>query len=202
MEKESSFTQVESLELIQSMINKAKNRFTENGHLYLLWGWLVLICSVTQFVLLHFVHYPRHYMVWISTWALVIYQTIYIYRREKKAKVQTYTNDIIGYVWITFVIMMVLFAFLFGQVMGQEYYKFINPGFLALYGMPTFLSGTILRFKPLRIGGICCWALSCIAPFVPYDYQLLLLALAVVIAWIVPGYILQAKYKKENAVTC
>ena len=198
MEKEPAFTEVQSLELIQSMINKAKNRFTENGHLYLLWGWAVLICSITQFTLLHFVHYSRHYLVWTLTWLVVIYQMIYIYRREKKAKVKTYTDDIIGFIWITFVILMFLFGFLFGNVMGEEYYKFINPGFLALYGMPTFLSGVILRFRPLRIGGICCWALSVVASYVLYDYQLLLLGLGVAIAWILPGYILKARYKKEN----
>jgi hypothetical protein len=198
MEKEPAFTEVQSLELIQSMINKAKNRFTENGHLYLLWGWAVLICSITQFILLHFVHYSRHYLVWTLTWLIVIYQMIYIYRREKKAKVKTYTDDIIGFIWITFVILMFLFGFLFGNVMGEEYYKFINPGFLALYGMPTFLSGVILRFRPLRIGGICCWALSVAASYVFYDYQLLLLGLGVAIAWILPGYILKARYKKEN----
>lgn len=199
MEKEPAFTEVQSLELIQSMINKAKNRFTENGHLYLLWGWAVLICSITQFILLHFVHYSRHYLVWTLTWLVVIYQMIYIYRREKKAKVKTYTDDIIGFIWITFVILMFLFGFLFGNVMGEEYYKFINPGFLALYGMPTFLSGVILRFRPLRIGGICCWVLSVAASYVLYDYQLLLLGLGVAIAWILPGYILKARYKKENA---
>jgi hypothetical protein len=65
--------------------------------------------------------------------------------------------------------------------------------------MPTFLSGVILRFRPLRIGGICCWALSVVASYVLYDYQLLLLGLGVAIAWILPGYILKARYKKENA---
>lgn len=199
MEKEPAFTEVQSLELIQSMINKAKNRFTENGHLYLLWGWAVLVCSITQFILLHIVHYQYHYLVWTLTWLVVLYQMFYIYRREKKAKVKTYTDDIIGFIWMTFVVLMFLFGFMFGNVMGDEYYKFINPGFLALYGMPTFLSGVILRFRPLRLGGICCWALSIVSSYVSYDYQILVLGLGVVIAWILPGYILKARYKKENA---
>jgi hypothetical protein len=199
MEKEPVFSEAEGLELIQSMINKAKNRFSENGHLYLLWGWAVLICSLSQFVLLHFVHYKRHYLVWMATWLVVIYQAVYLYRRDKKRTVRTYTDDILGFIWMTFVVLMFLFGFLFGQIMGPDYYKFIDPGFLALYGMPTFLSGVILRFVPLRIGGVCCWVLSVIASFVHSDYQILLLALGVVLAWIVPGYILQAKFKKENA---
>ena len=34
MEKETSFSHAESLALIESMINKATNRFNENGFLY------------------------------------------------------------------------------------------------------------------------------------------------------------------------
>ena len=40
----------ESMNLISSMIHKAKNQFSENGHLYLLWGWTIFICSVFQFI--------------------------------------------------------------------------------------------------------------------------------------------------------
>ena len=112
---------------------------------------------------------------------------------------RTYTDEIIGFVWLTFVVLMFLFGFLFGQIMGPEYYKFFNPALLALYGMPTFLSGIILKVRVLMIGGIACWLLSILASFVPYDYQLLMLSLAVIVAWIVPGYVLQAKHKKENA---
>lgn len=198
MENESGFSQVQGLELIQSMINKARNRFSENGHLYLLWGWTVLVCSVVQFILLHYVQYTHHYLVWTVTWIAVIYQLFYLNRRKKKVKVRTYTDDILRFVWIAFVILMFLFGFLFGQILGSRYYEFINPTFLALYGMPTFLSGIILQTRSLVTGGICCWILSVVATFIPYDYQLLLLSLAVIIAWIVPGYVLQARYKKEN----
>ena len=199
MEREAAFSQEQSLELIQSMINKARNRYSENGHLYLLWGWAVLICSISQFILLHFFQYPHHYLVWIAVWLVLIYQVVYIRRRNKNSKVRTYTDDIIGFVWLTFVILMFLFGFLFGQIMGPEYYKFFNPALLALYGMPTFLSGVILKARPLMIGGISCWTLSIIASFIPYEYQFLMLSLAVFVSWIVHCYALQARHKKENA---
>jgi hypothetical protein len=188
----------ESLQVIHAMINKAKNQFSENGHLYLLWGWVVLICSVAQFILLHYFHYDKHYIVWMVTWAALVYQFIYIYRRERRTKVTTYTDDIIKFVWIAFVILMGLFYFLYMRVLAGDFYKFISPGFLALYGMPTFLSGVILRFRPLVIGGIACWILSGLSTFIGYDYQLLLLGLAVIVAWIIPGYILGIRYKKIN----
>jgi hypothetical protein len=89
-------------------------------------------------------------------------------------------------------------SFFIGQLTTGEYYAYINPIVLTVYGMPIFLSGIILRFKPLVIGGIGCWVLSIAATFISnYDYQFLLIPLAMVIAWITPGYLLRAKYKLQ-----
>ena len=195
---EDQFSPQQSFAVIQQMIDTAKNQFSENGHLYLLWGWVVLVCSIAQFFLLTIFHYQYHYLVWMLTWVAFIYQMIYLAKEKKREKVKTYTDRIIGFVWIAFFIMMILFGGLFGAVLGESYYKMISPGFLALYGMPTFLSGIILRFKPLIIGGISCWVLSLIALYVPYDYQLLLLPAAMIVAWIVPGYLMRSKYRKVN----
>ena len=193
-----NFSAEQSLQVIQSMIEKAKNQFSENGHLYLLWGWVVFTCSVAQFVLLKFVQYEKHYLVWLASWLAVIYQFVYLRKKNKQVKVKTYADHIIGYVWLTFFMLMMLIGFLLGQTGGNEYYKLFSPAFLALYGMPTFLSGILLRFRPLLIGGIGCWTLSVLAYFIPYDYQLLLLSAAMVIAWIIPGYILRSNYQKQK----
>lgn len=185
----------ESMELITSMINKAKNRFSERGYLYLLWGWVILVCCIAQFVLLHFVDYEIASYVWFLTWIVVIYQTIYIRKSKKTQKAKTYTDEIIAIVWITFFICLMLVTFICIQF---KKFEMIYPVMLVLYGIPTFLSGFIMKFKPLMMGGICCWVLALISPFIAFEYQLLLIALAVIAAWIFPGYLLQRRFKKEN----
>ncbi len=77
-EDEKAITPRESIQLIESMINRAKDRFSENGHLYLLWGWVILICSIVHFILLEFIRYEKHYLIWMLTWVVVIYQIIYL----------------------------------------------------------------------------------------------------------------------------
>ncbi|MBE7173558.1 MAG: hypothetical protein INR73_23500 [Williamsia sp.] len=198
MQTEPSFSEQQSIQLIESMINKARNQFNENGHLYLLWGWVILVCSIGQFVLSELLHNNKSYLVWMVTWLAVIYQLIYLARRKKNRKVRTYTEGILGGVWLSFVITMILFAFSLGNVQGVNANKIFNSFLLALYGVPTFLSGLILRFRPLIIGGICCWCLSVLAPFVPVPYQVLLLGVAVIVAWIIPGYLLRKKYNEVN----
>ena len=59
---EAELSPQQSFELIERMINKVKDRFNDNGHLYLLWGWTVLICSIAQFILLHFIKSEKHYL--------------------------------------------------------------------------------------------------------------------------------------------
>ena len=194
MEDDKAITPSESLQLIESMINRARDKFSENGHLYLLWGWVILICSVGHFVLWHFELFAHPEMVWMLTWAAVIYQTIYLVKRKRNRKVKTYTDDILASVWMVFVISMLLMVIIMvrGRAVEQTY-----PMLLVLYGIPTFLSGKILKVRPLVIGGICCWILSIAATFLILKFQLLLIALAVIAAWIIPGYALQAKYKKQ-----
>lgn len=197
MEKDTSFSHAESLELIESMINRAKDRFNEDGFLYLLWGWVVLLCSVAEFILLQ-IHFKQHYLVWSLTWAAAIFQLFFLRRKRQRQTVRTYTDDIVKYVWLTFIISMFLAAVLIGFIQGKEYYKLVDPLFLVLYGMPTFLSGVILRFKPLMVGGIGCWVLSVLCTVIPVEFQLLLVSVAMVIAWIIPGYLLRMKFRRTN----
>ncbi|HEY4150939.1 MAG TPA: hypothetical protein VGM41_18505 [Chitinophagaceae bacterium] len=196
---EDSITQQESLAIIESMINKAKNRFSENGFLYLLWGWVILFCSLGQYALLFVFHSPWHWTVWLSTWLALIVQFIYIYRKRRVKRVTTYTEEILRYVWIAFVILLFLMGFIFGSKQSNPNGVINGSMLLAIYGMPTFLSGIILRFRGLVAGGISCWVLSLVAIYAPAQYQLLFVAAGVVIAWIIPGYLLRARYKQENA---
>lgn len=194
--QEQEFSPQDSLSLIESMINKAKNRFNENGHLYLLWGWVILLCSLVSFVSVYFYgsFKPLQY-IWMLTFPTIIYQTIYLARKKKSTAVKTYADEISGQVWLAFVIM--------GFISGVIIYKtgnpvLFNPVILMLYGMPTFLSGVIIKFTPLRMGAFCCWALAVVSVFIPSEFSFLLIATAVVAAWIIPGYLLRSRFKNQN----
>jgi len=195
--QEKPFSEMESLKIIDAMINTARNKMTENGHLYLLWGWVILICSTGHYLMRHVFNLPNYWIIWLLTWAAGIYQVVYLVRQQKKKRVSTYSDDILKYVWLVFSVLMILMALLLSRIVKEP--EQINMATLALYGMPTFLSGIILKFKPLMWGGIGCWLLSVLAMFIPVHYYMLLISAAVIVAWIIPGYLLQFKYKKQNA---
>lgn len=195
MENENDFSPEQSLQLIEGMINKAKNRFSDDSFLYLLWGWVVFICSVVHFLLLKFQWAKQPEMIWLLTWVTVVVQIIYLVKQRKKETVKTYTDEVINYLWVTFGISMFLVSFILSK---QNSWILLYPIVLLLYGIPTFLTGVIMKFMPLKIGGISCWLLCIIATLIPPVYTLLLLAIAMMMAWIIPGYLLKAKFKKQT----
>jgi hypothetical protein len=186
---------VQSLLLIESMIRTAKNRFSDNGHLYLLWGWVVLICSVGHFAAIQWNLFGHPEWIWGLTWVALLYQTVYLIRLKKKIRVSTYTDDILKAIWLVFVGCGLLLAVVVGRL-GD--WNTMYPLILMLYGIPTILSGTVLRFKPLVWGGIICWMLCMVSVFLPLRYNLLMVSLAVIAAWIIPGYMMKQKFAKEN----
>lgn len=194
MDQQNELSAQSSLALIESMINKAQNRYSENGTLYLVWGWVVFICSLGQYLLLkfNFINFKQIGLVWLITIPVMIYQFFFLSKKKKMEKVKTYTDEIIGYVWMTFGICMGLFSYIMAVFqIWQLFYPFI----FLFYGIPTFLSGAIMRFKPLMIGGIVCWVLVLIAAQIHSIEIILLFIPAVLFGWIIPGYLLRARFK-------
>ncbi|TDH26213.1 hypothetical protein EXU57_12040 [Segetibacter sp. 3557_3] len=192
---EKAITPNESLKLIEEMINRARNNFGDNGHLYLLWGWVIALCSLGHFVMWHFRLVAHPEMIWMVTWATMIYQAVYLRKRKKASRVKTYSDDILGYVWLVFVVCLALTAFVLIQYKERQA---LYSMFLVLYGVPTFLSGKVLKVRELTIGGVFCWVLAIASTFIIVKFQLLLIMLSVIVAWIVPGYAMKAKYNKQK----
>ncbi len=203
-EQNDQLSQSESLKIIEDMIQQAKSQFNEDGHLYLFWGWLIFACSVGFFVLDHVFHAAWSSMVWMLTWVAMVYNYIYLRRKHGRRKVTTYADRFLGIVWMSYLIALVVMVLIVGSIytqLGMNYFVFNGPVLLSMYGIPTFTTGKVLNFKPLIWGAVGCWTLAVIYPFVPYDYNILLLAVAMLIAWIIPGYILKHRYKKSNTPT-
>lgn len=194
---EDKLSGLESLAIINQMINKAKNHFSEDGSLYLFWGWLVLCCGLGHFILEYFAITDKPWAVWFLTWAGALYMVFYLRKQRRRAIVKTYAEEMIGTIWLTFAILMVVGAVAFGRLI-PEYYRYNYIYVLIMYGMPTFLSGAVLKFKPLMFGALACWVLALAAGSVDFKYHPLFIAFAVILAWIIPGYILKYRYNHQS----
>jgi len=192
---ETKLTELESLKIIHEMIATSKNRLKNNSFFYLLWGWLVLIASISHYVLLR-IHVDHHYayLPWpILMMAGAIVSVIAGIRIGKREKVISHIYKMIMLLWwgFCFTLLVVLVMASFQKLSWSSTYAFI----IALYGLGTFVSGGILKFKPLIIGGIISWIMSVLALFVEPINILLVMALSIVIAYLIPGYMLKFKEK-------
>jgi hypothetical protein len=192
---EENFSPQESLRLIQSMITKTKQGISDKSIYFLVWGWITFIACTGQFVLKHIYNYEKHYQVWWLTVVGIIFSAWYSSKEEKTRKVKTYIGDSIKYLWIGmgiayFVLSMILSKY------GWD--KIVFPFFIMLYGLGTFISGSILQFRPLVIGGIIAFGLAIGAAYIDYDYQMLFGAAAILISYIIPAYMLRRRNKHSN----
>lgn len=116
------------------------------------------------------------------------------------------------YLWlgfgITIFLMILITNFLFHAMEGYKnteghsavtvMYEYISPLFLLLYGMPTFVTGFSMKFRPMIIGGILCWVCCIIAILTTVKIDLLLTAFSAVLAWFIPGIIMEKDYRKAK----
>ena len=193
MENEKQLTESESLEVIQRMIQTVKNDLEDNSFYFLLWGWLVFVASLGHFFLWK-MDYSHPEIVWLLMPAGAVITFIYGMKQGKKQKVKTYIDDIMKYVLISFLVSLCIVLFFQVSLKLNCY-----PMVMMIYGMWLFISGGAIKFKPLIIGGIINWILCIAAFFVSFEMQLLLLALAVLLGYIIPGHMLKSKYNKQKA---
>jgi hypothetical protein len=68
-----------------------------------------------------------------------------------------------------------------------------HPLILVLYGVGTLMAGRVLAFRPLVWGGAVCGLLGVAAMAVAADTQLLLIAAAMLVSYVVPGVLLHVR---------
>ena len=196
MEQEKNLTQQESLDVISRMIRTAQNDIKDDSFYYLIWGWLVFIASLSNFILMNS-DFAMPFLPWVILMPLGgIVTGIYSYKNERHQKVKTYIDDMTKYALIAFLVSLGIVLF-FQSKLGLATYPLV----MMVYGIWLFISGGAIKFRPLIIGGIVNWVLGIVAFFVNFEMQLLVLAFAVLLGYIIPGHMLKNKYRNHSAST-
>ncbi len=219
MEDNKPLSEKESLALITQMINKAKDSYHDTGIGAMMWGAVVAVCALVRLSEIQF-DYRLPFDIYLLTLAAIIPQIFITIKEKKERKVKSYDDVYMDYLWLGFGICIFLmihvinligaewrpvaeeYKTLSGQESSFHLYEFVSPLFLILYGMPTFVTGAACRFKPMLWGGLLCWACSVITVYTTVKIDLLLTAIAAIIAWLIPGIIMEKEYrsyKKEQA---
>ena len=189
IEHESPLTSEQSLQLITSMINKAKNEFIDTGLSSLLWGTVITFCALVTFAN-YWLKWPALDFVWFLSIAAVAPQVFIGIREGGERRYKSHEGDLIGGLWIAFGISI----FIFSYVASRYHFSQATSVYLILYTIPTFAIGFGRRFRPMIVGSISCWILAILSTFTPFPYEMLCLAVGAQLAWFIPGLILRKRY--------
>src|SRR5262245_37325806 len=164
----------ESLDIITEMIRQAKGNAQKNGFHFMMWGWIVVVANLGMYTLSR-MGYSHPYIVWIITipaWFVSLYVG---YKHGKSDRIHTHLGTISAWLWVCFG--LCIFTFVgFGYTLNYQ----MNPLILTMSFIPTFVSGVMLRFRPLMIGGAALWLFGILSFLLPRETQPLIGALAVV----------------------
>lgn len=192
------FDEDQSLQVIKEMIRVSQKKLKNDGILFILWGWISFISYLLEYLVQNVPHtYQitlfKRYVTTLLPVAGIIYSAIYIYRKSRKAT--TYISIALRYVWISMFAGMVLINLIQFNVLHKVTFELQLPIFMVLVAFATVVTGGILRYKMIIAGGVIFGLLAYTASRFPLNTQLLIEAIAWLIAFIIPGHILYAKRK-------
>ena len=187
MESRTSLNPNESLQIITDTIAKTRSNIRQNSFFFLLWGWLVSLASILQYSLITFTSTDLHFLPWpILMIGGAIISGVYGYRMSKLNPTESYVNNFMKNLWIVLGISFFIMVFL---CLKMEVYP--TPFALLLAGVGTLISGLVMKFNPLTIGGAVFLLAAVVAVFFGGAEQLIINAVAIVLGYLIPAYLLK-----------
>lgn len=187
-------TPEQSLRLIESMIGQAKKSFSKLSFYFLMWGVLLTLAMVATYVLRDQPDAWGQGAPWGIAGILGgIVSSVHGARQGRREPVNNPMDGLIGWLWSSYVITMMIMIVV--SVLDRR-----DPGAMVtlLTGIPTFMTGQILRFRPLIIGGVLFWVAGIAMHFSDDPLTLTLLYCgAMVFGYIIPGLMLK---RQEDAL--
>jgi hypothetical protein len=188
-EKENLSAQ-QSLDIITSMIRQVKGNMSYNSFYFLLWGWTITIANLGVFIMIRYTTVKEPNIIFSITILSAIISVIHGARQSKRAQTTTLLDSVNMWLWIGYGILCFTFV-AFGSKTNWQ----INPIVITMASVPTFVTGILLRFRPLMFGGVALWIFGIVLFMLPGDLQFLVSAVAIAIGYLIPGYLL----KKSDA---
>lgn len=192
---EAQINEHQSLQIIQKMIENSKVKFRDNSFFFIFWGWLAFVTSMLHFILERF-DYQYYFIVWpIMMISGGIVSAIVGAKMSKKVKAKTIYDSAMLYLWGGFFVSVILINII---VRVLELHPDYIPIFiLLLSAIATMVTGGMLNFKPLILGGLSCWIWLVVCLIVPLEYVVLASGFSTLTTYLIPGYLLKYRVKKH-----
>ncbi len=186
----------DSLKIIDRAIANYKINYKEHAKRFLLWGWVLALASFSNFFILMVLHNKETYSLMglysLGNWALFIVMGFiiqyYVSRNIDRAKIVFSHLD--GYIKKLWTVSGI--SFLVATLICIKLEIAPPPIMLLIAGIATTLSGLLVKFRPLVLGGITFFAGSVATTFLLNEYMALVVGLSIICGYLIPGYFLKS----------
>ncbi len=190
--------QFDALDVIARTRGKVEMDGAPNGNpLFLLWGSLTAFFYLLEFVLMQVVYRPWCIWVWVGIPLFGLPIMAILLRRDRQSThMRTHHSRLVLDYWIFAACAIGVGGFLFG--FANIYETAEKPLICLLLGIGAFLTGEVLRFRPMIAGGLAGAAIGLGAFLLRGDlwmWQSLCVAATAVVSLIIPGLLFNRKAK-------
>lgn len=186
---ENEMDPLQGLQKIAEVIGKTKENIKDQSFCFLLWGWLIAIASFSFFILHSYTSFTLYFLPFPILAIGGIIATIYYYNGKRYAS-ETYLGYYLKILWLVLGLGFILVVCI---NVAEHYPPFTYT--ILISGIGTLVSGVVLRFRPLIVGGVLFLLFSVASVFVTDSTKPLLQGIAVIAGYLIPGYLL--KYSKS-----
>jgi hypothetical protein len=192
----------ERLSFIKSLVEDNRKLALGSGMPSIIWGMFVISALfLTYWGIQKPINNGLYYMVvWLTATGLGWVVSYLVERKRERCNVSTYSQQILGVVWICHGVVMMILAFVATSAGVIGYYA-ISPMMGTVLGSAYFINGWLNQYKWLSAVGILWWIAS-IAIFLLMQYMelytLLYFAGLMFLLQVVPGIKLEMLWRKEN----
>lgn len=191
--EEKKLTGKESLELISQMIqNTKKNMENGGGKSLLIWGYTTIGISLLVYFSILYTQQWQYNGLWFGI-PLIGYTLEYLERRSHPKMITTYIDRIISQIWLVLGVVALLAS-------CSAFIQQISILFIIalLINTGATMTGLIIKFKALTIGGCIGILLAFSLLFISGLDSILIFAAIFLLCMVIPGHILQHAEKKNR----
>jgi hypothetical protein len=188
-------TKEEQLSIINDAIKETKYNLKPLGYNFTFWGILIISMSLFHYFFPQIVQFTYYSSVfyWVSIPLLgMVYTTYYNFKTAKKVGYETQLGRAIRIIWAVFGISWIF-------IVAISLLNDVNPvqDILFLLGTVLIMSGCIIKFNKITLGGIGLLIFTVYTYYAPGLNLLLVNVVGITFGMLIPGLALYFQKKDE-----
>ncbi|MCK4942545.1 MAG: hypothetical protein KAS65_03160 [Candidatus Aminicenantes bacterium] len=188
----------DEIRLIREMIEKTKKIHAESWKFFFLWGIVVILGIMGMYALVFFKKFNLIWLNWFTFMGIgVIIQIFFIVKQEQSQEVKTYAHNAVAHLGFACGMAFMFTGFIL-PLLKIYSYGVIPIMVSVIAGIIIFTLGGIYEWNFLKWCGVIWWLGALGMVFVHWHYRTLIVAPLIIIGYLVPGFILHARYKKSK----